>query len=170
MSKGRSPTMRHVSRTHRVAIGWSLERINMDPRIQIKYVDTKNHLADILTRGSFTRHEWNHLVHLLNIFVFVDVFLQPFLSFKSNANRTFAMSKRRREASAEESCSLMAKPKPRSTNLVMAKQRSISSVPPDMSSYFSSRDVSDSESRGGMLRLDQAVFAHAFGNKCRTRV
>ena len=35
--KGRSPTMRHVSRTHRVALDWLFVRINLDPKIQIKY-------------------------------------------------------------------------------------------------------------------------------------
>ena len=39
--KGRSPTMRHVSRTHRVALDWLFDRINLDPKIQIKYIDTK---------------------------------------------------------------------------------------------------------------------------------
>ena len=39
--KGRSPTMRHVSRTHRVALGWLFDRINLDSKIQIKYIDTK---------------------------------------------------------------------------------------------------------------------------------
>ena len=29
--KGRSPTTRHVSRTHRVALDWLYERINLDP-------------------------------------------------------------------------------------------------------------------------------------------
>ena len=47
--KGRSPTMRHVSRTHRVALDWLFDRINLDPKIQIKYIDTKNQLADVLT-------------------------------------------------------------------------------------------------------------------------
>ena len=60
--KGRSPTMRHVSRTHRVALDWLLDRINLDPKIQIKYIDTKNQLADMLTKGNFTRDEWNHLL------------------------------------------------------------------------------------------------------------
>ena len=68
--EGRSPTMRHVSRTHRVALDWLIDRINLDPKIQIKYIDTKNQLADILTKGNFTRDEWNHL------FVFVQH--QPF--------------------------------------------------------------------------------------------
>ena len=60
--KGRSPTMRHVSRTHRVTLDWLFDRINLDPKIQIKYIDTKNQLADILTKGHFTRDEWNHLL------------------------------------------------------------------------------------------------------------
>ena len=62
--KGRSPTMRHVSRTHRVALDWLFDRINLDPKIQITYIDTKNQLADILTKGNFTRDEWNHLLLL----------------------------------------------------------------------------------------------------------
>ena len=39
--KGRSPTMRHVSRTHRVALDWWFDRINLDPKIQIKYINQK---------------------------------------------------------------------------------------------------------------------------------
>ena len=45
--------MRHVSRTHRVALDWLFDRINVDSKIQIKYVDTKHQLADILTKGNF---------------------------------------------------------------------------------------------------------------------
>ena len=30
--KGRSPTVRHVSRTHRVALDWLFDRINLDPK------------------------------------------------------------------------------------------------------------------------------------------
>ena len=30
--KGRSPTMRHVSRTHRVALDWLFDRINLDSK------------------------------------------------------------------------------------------------------------------------------------------
>ena len=50
---GRSPTMRRVSRTHRVALDWLFDR----PKIHMKYIDTKNQLADILTKGNFTRDE-----------------------------------------------------------------------------------------------------------------
>ena len=59
--------MRHVSRTHRVALDWLFDRIKLDPKIQIKYVDTKHQLADILTKGNFTCDEWNNLLYLCNI-------------------------------------------------------------------------------------------------------
>ena len=68
--KGRSPTMRHVSRTHRVALDWLFDRINLDSKIQIKYIDNKNKLADISTKGNFTPDEWNHLLCLFNIMHF----------------------------------------------------------------------------------------------------
>ena len=54
--------MRHVSRTHRVALDRLFDRINLDTKIQIKYIDIKNQLADILTKGNFTRDEWKHLL------------------------------------------------------------------------------------------------------------
>ena len=34
--KGISPTMRHVSRTHSVALDWLFDRINLDPKIHVK--------------------------------------------------------------------------------------------------------------------------------------
>ena len=48
--------------TELLLIGWLFDRINLDPEIQIKYIDTKNQLADTLTKGNFTRDEWNHLL------------------------------------------------------------------------------------------------------------
>ena len=57
--KGKSPTMRHVSRTHRVALDWLFDRINLDPKIQIKFVDTKNQLAEIF-------------LHVMNGIIFFD--------------------------------------------------------------------------------------------------
>ena len=47
--KGLLPTMRHVTRVQKVALDWLFDRINFDPKIQIRYVDTKNQLAVLLT-------------------------------------------------------------------------------------------------------------------------
>ena len=96
--KGRRPTMRHVSRTHRVVLDWLFDRINLDPQIQIKYIDTKNHLADILTKGNFTRDECNHLLCLFNISQF------------SKTDCSEVMSKRSREDAGEVRVTAKSKP------------------------------------------------------------
>ena len=95
---GRSPTMRHVSRTHRVALDWLFDRINLDSKIQIKYIDTKNQLADILTKGNFTPDEWNHLLSLFNI------------SHFSSTACTTAMAKRAQQGSGEERVTAKSRP------------------------------------------------------------
>ena len=60
--------MRQVSRTHRVALDWLFDRINLDPQNSKSVTfDTKHQLADILTNGNVTRDEWNNLPHLSNI-------------------------------------------------------------------------------------------------------
>ena len=76
--KGPSPTMRHVPRTHRVAFCWLFDRINLDSEIQIRYIDTKHQLADILTKNYFTRDEWNNLLHLFP-FSLIGGYRQDFL-------------------------------------------------------------------------------------------
>ena len=96
--KGRSPTMRHISRTHRVALDWLFDRINLDSKIQIKYIDTKNQLADILTKGNFTRDEWNHLMSLFNI------------SHFSSTVCSAAMAKRIQQESGEERVTAKSRP------------------------------------------------------------
>ena len=51
--KGRSPTIRHVSRTRRVALDWLFDRINLDSKILIKYVDTKKPKRRRTDKGQF---------------------------------------------------------------------------------------------------------------------
>ena len=55
-SREEVPTMRHVFRTHRVAIDWWFDRINLDTKIQIKYVDTKKTTRRHTDKGNF--HTW----------------------------------------------------------------------------------------------------------------
>ena len=95
--KGRSPTMRHVSRTHRVALDWLFDRINLDPKIQIKYIDTKNQLADILTKGNFTRDEWNHLLTLFNIIHFSSTNCTAAMANELNKNQEKNVSQPNRD-------------------------------------------------------------------------
>ena len=93
---GRRPTMRHVSRTHRVALDWLSDRTNLEQKIQIKYVDTKNQPAYMPTKESFTRHEWNHLLRLFKKMSFSMFSCSHFSNFLSDPiGNQSAMSKRR---------------------------------------------------------------------------
>ena len=121
--KGRSPTMRHVSRTHRVALDWLFDRINLDPKIQIKYIDTKNQLADILTKGNFTRDEWNHLLNLFNI------------SHFSSTACTAAMAERAQQESGEERVTAKSRPMMNLTERMPSVVSSSASSNPGRTSY-----------------------------------
>ena len=83
--------------TELLLIGYSIESI-WTPKIQIKYIDTKNQLADILTKGNFTRDEWNHLLCLFNICHF------------NSTNCLEVMSKRTQEDAGEERVTAKSKP------------------------------------------------------------
>ena len=78
-------------------IGCSIESI-WTPKIQIKYIDTKNQLADMLTKGNFTRDEWNHLLCLFNI------------SHFSSTDCSEVMSKRTQEESGKERVTAKSRP------------------------------------------------------------
>ena len=96
--EGRSPTMRHVSRTHRVALDWLFDRINLDPKIQIKYIDTKNQLADILTKG---------ISHVMNGIILLTLFN---ISHFSSTACIAAMAKRAQQESGEGRVTAKSRP------------------------------------------------------------
>ena len=121
--KGRSPTMRHVSRTHRVAVDWLFDRVNLDSKIQIKYIDSKNQLADILTKRYFTRDEWNHLLTLFNI------------SHFSSTACLAAMAKRAQQDSGEERVTAKSRPMRNLTVRMPSVVSSSTSSNPGRTSY-----------------------------------
>ena len=121
--KSRSPTMRHVSRTHRVALDWLIDQINLDPKIQIKYIDTKNPLADIITKGNFTLDEWNHLLTLFNI------------SHFSSTACSAAMAKRAQQGSGEERVTAKSRPMTNLTARMPSVVSSSTSSNPGRTSY-----------------------------------
>ena len=51
-----------MSRTHRVALDWLFDWIDSHPKIQIRYIDTKHPIADILTKGN--SHVMNGIIFL----------------------------------------------------------------------------------------------------------
>ena len=119
--KGRSPTMRHVSRTHRVALDWWFDRIKLDTKIQIKYINTKNQLADILTKGNFTRVEWNHLLCLFNISHFSSTNCSEVMSKRTQKNQ---VKKESQQIEADDEFSLAMQRKTASESLVKTRYES----------------------------------------------
>ena len=107
--------MRHVSRTHRIALEWLVDRINLDPKIQIWYIDTKHQLADILTKGNFTRDECHNLLHLFNIIHFSST------CCAQNFSLTGCNNKKKED-------NIVAKSKPTAMNLTSTVSTSSSSV------------------------------------------
>ena len=91
---------------------WWFDRINLDPKIQIRYTDTKHQLADILTKGNFTRDEWNNLLHLFSIRHFSSTCCAKNSSLIRCPKK---MAKRVREQKEEER--VVAKSRPTAMNL-----------------------------------------------------
>ena len=95
----------------------------MDTKIQIKYIDTKNQLADILTKGSFTRDEWNHLLTLFNI------------SHFSSTACIAAMAKRAQQDSGEGRVTAKSRPMMNLTARTPSIVSSSASANPGRTSY-----------------------------------
>ena len=121
--EGRSPAMRHVLRTHRVALDWLFDRMNLDSKIQIKFIGTKNQLADILTKVNFTRDEWNHLLTLFNI------------SHFSSTACIAAMAKRAQQESGEGRVTAKSRPMMNLTARTPSVVSSSASTNPVRTSY-----------------------------------
>ena len=78
--------------------GYSIESF-WTQKIQIKYIDTKNQHADMLTKGNFICDEWNHLLCLFNT------------SHFSSTVCSEVMSKRPQKDSGEERVTAKSRPK-----------------------------------------------------------
>ena len=160
---GRSFTKRHVSRTQRVALDWLFDRINLDPKIQIKYIDTKNQLADILTMENFTRDEWNHLLCLFNI------------SHFSSINCSEAMSKRTQEDAGEERVTAKSKPMMNLVSRYSVRDPNVlASTASESQTWKSERtsDLVEQQTRTGKLVMGASSSDYSewnFGEKWRSQ-
>ena len=83
--------------TKLLLIGCSIES-SWTLKSKLIFFDTKNQLADMLTKGNFTRDEWNHLLCLCNI------------SHFRSAECSEVMSKRTQKESGEERVTAKSRP------------------------------------------------------------
>ena len=71
--------MRHISRTRRVDLDWQFDSINLWRANRFFHVNTNQQIADVLTKGSFSKKQWTQLTHLFGWFnVASNTFLLPF--------------------------------------------------------------------------------------------
>ena len=139
--KGISPTLRHVSRTHRAAHDWLFGRINLEPKIHIRYVDTKNPLADMPTKESSTRDECNHLPRPFDMRSFPTLPCSRFSNFLSVPFGKQSSCQREVKNRLPSEGSPMAKRKPifpakaRLVNLVLRSAWSARENPPQDLGY-----------------------------------
>ena len=126
-------------------VGCSIE-LTWTPKIQIKYIDTKNQLADILTKRNFTRDEWNHLLCLFNISHFSSTVCYD----------TFA--KRSQHDSGEERVTAKSRPMMNLIARAPSHVSSSTSVSPEKRSYGSQdpwSSIAKKEERS--VRLDIGI-------------
>ena len=64
--KRRSPALRHVSITHRVCLD-SMFDVIAEQNVSMKYVSTKNQVADFMTKGFSKTETWDHLVRIAGL-------------------------------------------------------------------------------------------------------
>ena len=96
----------------------------LDPKIQIRYIDTKHQIPNTLTKGHLTRDEWNNLLHLFNLRLFSSLCCAKNLSLLSCI--TERMAKRMQEQKEENR--IAAKSRLTVTNLTSSVATSSSPV------------------------------------------
>ncbi len=63
---GRTPTMRYMSRTHRVDVAW-LQEVSTTGDVLIQYAPTDTMAADIYTKRFTDSLKWEHARQLINV-------------------------------------------------------------------------------------------------------
>ena len=66
VKSGRNPTMRHLSRVHRVSVASLFERYKEKGR-EITYCDTNVMAADIYTKAFTSAEKWRNAIKLINV-------------------------------------------------------------------------------------------------------
>ena len=66
LKTSRSPTMRHLSRTHRGSIAWLHDQYHRN-RFDFRYVRSEEMAADIFTNSMPAPHRWKQARRLINV-------------------------------------------------------------------------------------------------------
>ena len=64
LTTGKTQSMSHLSRTHKICLGWVLERYK-DGTVKLLYCDTNKQAADIFTKAFTSGEKWGSLLRLI---------------------------------------------------------------------------------------------------------
>ena len=67
MKSGKNPQIRHMNRTHQVSHRWLHEIIDRDPAVTIRYCDTKEMKADLMTKAFYDGSKFQHAISLVGL-------------------------------------------------------------------------------------------------------
>ena len=63
IKKAKSMALRHLPRTHRIDVQWLFE-VCLHPRVCMLYVNTKQQIADLMTKALNNPATWEHLLDI----------------------------------------------------------------------------------------------------------
>jgi hypothetical protein len=66
VKNARSMALRHLPRTHRIDVHWLFE-VCSNPRVRMLYVNTKQQVADLMTKSINNQTNWAHLLDINQI-------------------------------------------------------------------------------------------------------
>ena len=66
IAKARSMALRHLPRTHRIDVHWLFE-VCSHPRVLMRYCNTKQQIADLMTKALNNPATWEHLLDIAQI-------------------------------------------------------------------------------------------------------
>ena len=66
IAKARSMALRHLPRTHRIDVHWLFE-VCSHPRVRMRYCNTKQQIADLMTKALNSPATWEHLLDIAQI-------------------------------------------------------------------------------------------------------
>ena len=66
IEEARSMALRHLPRTHRIDVHWLFE-VCANPQIRMLYVNTKQQIADLMTKSLNNPQTWEHLLDIAQI-------------------------------------------------------------------------------------------------------
>ena len=98
--------MRHVSRTHRVALDWLIWQ---DPKSKSNLLTPRTNLPTSWQKGNFTREEWSHPLRLFSIMEISQFASSHFSS--TSSSRTVSKRRMQQERPGEDE-RMVAKSKP----------------------------------------------------------